>query len=171
MMNKQYIVEIPEFITHIAKTRNKTAPNKFIKINNQLIYNSNLSRFPRNIVMDNLHTYLIKYITSFITTKLINPPYQVLLDVYVPINYGDVSRRIKKGIPYICWNEPKEDYEPTWDIDNLGDIWLKVFKDALQLSGVLENDHVGFIKANGPATFHQIQDLKDRKLVFKIIEI
>jgi len=167
-----HIVQINKFITHIAKTRNKIAPNKFIKINNQLIYNSNLNRFARNIVVDNLHTYLIEYISRFLIIKLNNPPYQVSLDIYVPINYGDVSRRkLKDGNFHIIWKEPTIDYEPTWDIDNLGDIWLKVFKDALQLSKVIENDNVRFVKSNGPATFHEIQDLNERKLVFKIIEI
>lgn len=167
----EYKIIIPQFITHIAKTNNKKAPNKYIKINNQLIYNSNLNRFARNIVVNNLHDYLIDYINKQLKFKLINPPYQVGLDVYVPINYGDISRRTKKGVPYICWKKPKEDYVPSWDIDNLGDLWLKVFKDALQLSGVLENDHVGFIIANGPTIFHQINDLKDRKLIFKIKEL
>lgn len=170
MIKKVHIVQIDKFITHVAKTNNKQAPNKYIKINNQLIYNSNLNRFQRNIVVHNLHEYLIPFIIKSLP-KLINLPYQVSLDIYVPINYGDVSRRKRKGIPYISWKEPKKNYEPTWDIDNLGDLWLKVFKDALQISGVIENDNVKFIKANGPTTFHEVQTLNQRKFVFKIIEL
>ena len=35
----QIKIEIPEFITHIARTDNKFAANKMIKINHQSIYN------------------------------------------------------------------------------------------------------------------------------------
>lgn len=168
-MMKHKII-IPQFITHIPKTKNKSSPNKYIKINNQLIYNSNLNRFARNIVVNNLHEYLFPYIVK-VVPKLNNPPYQVSLDIYVPINYGNVSRRIKKGVPYISWKEPNKNYNPTWDIDNLGDLWLKVFKDALQISGVLENDNVKFVKINGPTTFHEIKTLDNRKLIFTITKI
>ena len=169
-MNNVHTVEICEFITHIAKTNNKQAPNKYIKINNQLIYNSNLNRFARNIVVDNLHKYLIPIIKTNLS-ELTNYPYQVSLDIHVPINYGDVSRRKNKGVPYICWKEPVEDYVARWDIGNLGELWLKVFEDALQLAEIIDNDSVQFIKSHGPITFYECDNLSDRKLVFKISEI
>ena len=170
-MNKKiYNIKIEKFITHIPKTNNKIAPNKYIKINNQLIYNSNLNRFQRNIVVNNLHDYLINYINKELP-KLTNPPYQISLDIYAPINYGTVSRRKRKDIPYISWKYPEKNYKPNWDIDNLGDIWLKVFKDALQLSEVLENDNVTFVKINGPTIFHKIENFDNRKFIFKIKEL
>jgi hypothetical protein len=169
-MNNVHTVEICEFITHVAKTDNKKAPNKYIKINNQLIYNSNLNRFARNIVVKNLHEYLIPLIQDSLS-ELTNYPYQVSLDIHVPINYGDVSRRTRKHIPYICWKKPVENYVAGWDIGNLGELWLKVFEDALQMAGIIENDSVQFINSHGPITFYECDDLSERKLVFKITEI
>lgn len=171
-MGNIYTVEIHNFITHIAKTNNKKSPNKFIKINNQLIYNSNLNRFARNIVVTNLHNYLIPYIKEQIPLTFTDYPYQISLEIHVPINYGDVSRRIDSlGIPYICWKEPKEDYVPKWDIGNLGELWLKVFEDSLQLAEVIENDSVGFINIHGPIIFKRVDTIEDRKLLFNIIKL
>ena len=171
MTDKVHIVEIPKFITHVSKTNNKKAPNKYIKINNQLIYNSNLNRFARNIVVNNLHEYLIPYIKDQLPI-LDNPPYQVELIIFVPINYGDLSRRKDKdGNPYISWKEAAANYTATWDIGNLGELWLKVFEDSLQIAGVLENDSVQFIQAHGPIVFGETFDIEDRKLMFKIIEV
>jgi hypothetical protein len=165
----KYKVVIPNFITHIAKTNNKKSPNKYIKINNQLIYNSNLNRFARNIVVNNLHEYLIHHISLNKIPQLGKGPYQISLDIYAPINYGDVSRRKLKDIGWtICWNEPIENYVPTWDIGNLGELWMKTFEDSLQLSGVLENDSVAIIKSHGPITFYEVKTLDERKLIFNI---
>ena len=166
----EYKVIIPKFITHIPKTNNKVAPNKYIKINNQLIYNSNLNRFARNIVINNMHNYLINYIKEN-NLKLDNPPYQVAVDIYVPINYGNVSRRKKKGVPYISWKEPTKDYEPTWDIGNLGEIWLKTFEDSLQISGAIKNDNIEYVYSHGPTTWIKVNTLDERKLIFRITEI
>lgn len=167
----QYNIIIPEFITHVAKTKNKKAPNKYIKINNQAIYNGGLNKFARAIAVDNLHTYLIPFIKSGCPNQLIHPPYQIALDIYVPINYGDVRRLTTNGIPYLSWKEPDKDYEPRWDIGNLGEIWLKVFEDALQLAGVITNDNVKYITKHGPVCFYEVEHIDKRKLVFKIIEI
>lgn len=168
-LDNTHSVIIPQFITHIAKTDNKKAPNKFIKINNQLIYNSNLNRFARNIVVNNLHEYLIDNINKQITCKFDNPPYQISLDIYVPINYGDVARRNLKDKGWaICWKEPDENYKATWDIGNLGELWLKTFEDALQLSDILPNDSVDFVKSHGPITFYPVKHIEDRLLEFKI---
>lgn len=165
------VLSIPNFITHVAKTNNKTAENKYIKVNNQLIYNSNLNRFARNIVVRNLHEYLIPYIKKAIPKQLSDPPYQVALDIHVPINYGDVSRRKKQGVPTIIWKEPEKDYIPTWDIGNLGELWLKTFEDALQKAGAIKNDHIGFITRHGPISFYPVKDLNDRRLDFIIKKI
>lgn len=167
---KTYSVEIPEFITHVAKTDNKVKANKYVKVNNQNIYNSNLNRFARNIVVRNLHNYLIEHIKLSNLPKLINPPYQVSLTIFAPINYGAVSRRSKHGTPYICWYPAGPDYQPNWDIGNIGELWLKTFEDSLQLAGVLENDNVKHIISHGPITFSEVLDLKDRKLLFKVTE-
>lgn len=167
-----YSIEIPQFITHVAKTKNKQSPNKYIKINNQAIYNGGLNKFARAIAVDNLHNYLIAYIQSWLLpNQLVHIPYQIALDIHVPINYGDVKRLSKNGVPYLSWKEPDKDYEPRWDIGNLGEIWLKVFEDALQLAGVIENDNVKYITKHGPVCFYEVDHIDKRKLVFKIKEV
>jgi len=164
-------VRIKKFITHVAKTSNKFKENKYIKINNNSIYSSNLNRFARNIVMRNLHDYLISSMVENNLNKLTNPPYQVSLIIYAPINYGDVRRLHRKGEPYLAWNPPKSDYIPTWDIGNLGEIWLKAFEDALQLGGYIENDTIKYISSHGPITFKPVSSLEERTLIFKIQQL
>lgn len=161
-------VEIKQFITHVAKTKNKYKENKFIKINNNSIYSSNLNRFARNIVMTNLHNYLIIHIKKSGIKKLDSPPYQVSLEIHCPVNYGDVKRLHRKGEPYLAWKSPSKDYTPTWDIGNLGEIWLKAFEDALQLSGYIENDNIKYIVSHGPISFINTSSIEDRKLKFII---
>jgi hypothetical protein len=168
-INKNTIkVIIPQFITHIEKTNNKIASNKFIKINNQLIYNSNLNRFARNIVVINMHNYIISHINK--KFQLNKYPYQISLNFYAPINYGSISRRFiksEKDFKIIC-KEPSKDYTPNWDIGNYGDIWLKTFADALQIKGCLKDDNVKYIKSIGPTTFIQEDLFENRKLEFII---
>src|SRR6056297_1306806 len=161
-------VVIPNFITHIEKTNNKFAPNKFIKVNNQHIYNSNLNRFARNIVIGNMQQYILDNIDKpFILSKF---PYQISLDFYVPVNYGSVSRRfIKSEDDYkIIWKEPKKEYESNWDVGNYGDIWLKVFADALQIGNYIKNDNIKYVQSIGPTTFYEVKSITNRKLEFTI---
>jgi len=154
------VITYDEFPTHAPKTNNKKAPNKYIKINGQSIYNSNLNRFARNNVMRFMHDYLI----SGLPRKLgMTFPIEIELIFYAPINYGTV-RRFKGEIR---WIPPKSNYKSNWDIDNQ-QIWGKAFNDALQISKKIPNDSVSFI-SSVKTRYVEVKDFNERKLEFKLI--
>ena len=50
---------IEKFPTHMAYTRNKRAPARFMKITNESIYNGAIDRFSRANVVSNMHDLII----------------------------------------------------------------------------------------------------------------
>lgn len=163
-MNKIEII-IPEFITHVAYTNNKTAPNKYKKINSQFLYNGSIHRFTRAIVMNNLHDYIESHLTSFKGLN-IDFPVKITYEVHTVLNHGSISMR--KGL--ICWKKVKKGYVPNYDLDNLLNIWSKAGNDALTRSGVIADDNVSIIKEIA-YKFVEVEDINDRALVITIEKI
>lgn len=157
---------IKEFPTHIAKTNNKVAPNKMIKINNQAIYNSNLNRFARNIVMSNMHNYiksqLMPYKPFIKKSKKQFKSLSIHLEINTVINHGSISMRGNK----LNWKKAMGNYVPNWDIENLATIWLKALIDSLVQIGLIPDDNVKYVKKIS-YEFKEIEMLEDR--YFKII--
>ena len=161
-------LNINRFPTHIAYTDNKVKPNKYVKINGQTIYNGKISRFNRNILMRNMHDYLVPFLEG---NKIEDFPIKVCLTIRTVINHGDIQRRAdkKSGGYRIIWNKPDDEYEPTSDLDNIGWIWIKAFNDALKKAGVISDDNFKFI--NGYSVdFEEVENLDDRQLNFKLIK-
>lgn len=156
-------VVLKEFPIHIEKTNNKVASNKFVKINNQSIYNGAINRFTRAVVVNNLHSYVVSCLPDI---KILDFPLKVSIKIKTVINHGSISRRSGKTI----WKEPKEDYSPNWDIDNLSVIWIKVIKDSLTLKGIIPDDNVKYIRAGGYSV-EFVDDIKDREIIIKIERI
>lgn len=167
-MEKLQVIKIiiPEFVTHAPTRENKTKENPYIKLNSQLIYNSNLNRFARNNVVNFLHRYIAQYIPKDL--KITKFPVQIGLNFYVPKNYGSVSRRKKDGIYQILWKPPTDNYLINWDVGNYGYIWLKTFLDTLQIEGVIPNDNASYVYSEGPSTFIEVENFNQRKLEFII---
>lgn len=161
-------ITINKFPTHIAKTDNKIAQNKYIKINNQSIYNSNLNRFARNIVMKNLHNYLVdifKPFKSLFHKEKKEYPINICLDIYTVKNHGSISRRKNK----IIWKTPKLDYIPNWDIENLSAIWMKAINDSLVKAGFFPDDNIDYV-FDIRSRYFEVKDIEDRKLIISINE-
>lgn len=135
------VISMP-LLSHIPKTDNKKAPNKFFKINNQAIYNGSLNKFARAIVTENMHNYVINSIPEEYLNLKIEKTQLVEYKFYTVRNHGDISKRGGKRI----WKAPKADYKPDWDLNNISDIWQKTGNDALVLAGVLTDDNVGVIR-------------------------
>ena len=155
-------IEINNFPTHIAKTKNKVAPNKYVKLNNQSIYNSNLNRFARNIVVGNLHAYLAPYLKPHADVLRIFPRV-IEVHIYTVRNHGSISRR--KG--NIIWKPAAEDYKPHWDIENLATIWTKVINDSLVKANVIPDDTIEYV--NGVFyKYYEVEDIKDLKIVIQL---
>lgn len=167
MKKKQELkIIIPEFITHVPLTKVKS-----FKLNSQALYSGNLHYRQRDKVVHFLHEYLMSYMPN--NVKITKFPIQIALNFYVPKNYGTL-RRIKNrktGEHYISWHIPKEDYKINWDIGNYGYLWLKTFLDALQIKGIIPDDNAEYVKTEGPSTFIEVNDIKERKLEFIIKEI
>lgn len=154
------------FPTHIAKTNNKVAPNKYWKINSQGIYNGAVQRFTRAIIVENMHKYIIEQLSSQELPK-IDSPVQLKLDVYIPINYATVRRK-KDGT--ISWKEPKEDYEPTNDEDNITWIWTKTIKDCLTHLKVWKDDNLMYCRGTD-SMVHFVDSLDEMKIEINFKEL
>ena len=81
---------LDKFPTHIAKTNNVKAPNKYWKINSQGIYNGTVQRFTRAIIIENIHKYILNEFSKQNLPKL-DKPVQLQLSIYIPINYLSMS--------------------------------------------------------------------------------
>lgn len=158
-----YKIILEKFPTHIAKTNNKFAPNKMIKLNNQAIYNGALNRFARNIVMTNLHNYVIKEIKTDLQPPLETFPLWLVIEIHTVKNHGSISMRKGK----ICWKAPELDYKPNWDIENLASIWVKAINDSLTMCGIIPDDNIEYINQIS-YKFVKVKNLDDRKIVIKI---
>lgn len=141
----QIIINIP-LITHIEKTDNKYAPNKFVKIAGNLIYSQSVGRFQRAIIMDNMHKYISTYLLNYNDLNL-SKISKITYRYYLVENFGGISYRIDKktNIGRICWKPAKPDYKINWDLPNLNLIWQKAIEDSLTLSNVIEDDNAGVI--------------------------
>jgi len=148
--------------THLPYTNNKKAPNKYVKLNYQNVYNGKISRFSRNVLMENIHKYICKRIPQDLNIEEF--PIKVSLDLYTVINYGDV-RRNKNG--NISWKPPKENYEPSWDLDNAATIWIKAGLDALKKNNVFPDDNIKYVNSI-EYNFYPIKEFKERKIIMRI---
>jgi len=156
-------IRIKEFAVHSPFTKNKKAPDKYIKLNAQSIYNGKLNRFGRANVMDWLHDYIIRHIPK--KTVVNNYPVKIHYVIKTVINHGDI--KLLKGV--LNWKLPKEDYEPLWDIENLANIWIKAGNDALTKAKVILDDSVQYV--NGVSyEFIPVTNLEDRVIIIRIYE-
>lgn len=141
----QIKIEIP-LISHIEKTQNKFAPNKFTKIAGNLLYSQSIGRFQRAIVMDNMHEYISTYLSKYNGLNL-SKTSKITYNYYAVRNFGSISYRIDKKtkIGRICWKPVKANYKINWDLPNLNLIWQKAIEDALVLSKVIEDDNADIL--------------------------
>lgn len=162
------IIILNKFPTHIAKTDNKIASNKMIKINNQAIYNGALNRFARNIVMKNLHDYISKNLLLYkhlYKRESHSFPMNIKVIIYTVINHGNISMRSGK----LIWKLPEEDYKPNWDIENLASIWIKAINDSLTLTGFIPDDNISYINSIS-YEYIEVKDFEDRKIEIHLDE-
>lgn len=153
-------ITLNKFPTHIAKTDNKIAPNKFIKITNQSIYNGTLNRFARAIVVNNMHDFVIENVPKGFKVKT---PCKPKYEFYTVRNHGNI-RRTKNG--ELSWKPPKSNFEATWDDDNLAFLWMKTIRDALTKAGVWKDDNVDYVRGGDYDLFF-VNKLEDRKIIIK----
>jgi len=159
---------LDKFPIHIAKTNRKSGFNDYWKINSQGIYNGAVSKFTRAIVMENIHNYIISSLTSQVRGFKLTTCVQLQLDIFIPINYGDIRRK-KDGT--ISWKKADSTYIPDNDEDNISYIWNKAIKDCLTKLKVWEDDNLSYCRGTS-SLIHFIDNLEDRRIEinFKTIE-
>lgn len=151
--------------THIAKTNNKKAPNKYMKINNQSIYNGTLNYFSRNIVVANLRNVIMKSISK---NAKIDYPIRVKILIKTVYNHDNIRRMKKDG--RIIWNPPKPNYKPSWDCDNLSVLWIKTIQDAIVKFGLIPDDTVEYIRG-GSYDIEFVNSIKDIEMIITLEKV
>jgi hypothetical protein len=156
------------FTTHVPKTANKFAMNKYVKIGGNSIVYGSLQRFSRNAVNENLRSELkpvieaMKKVVEASSIDMSAHRWYVRMVFAVHMGYGSVGiRKTKKGL-VISGGEDVT--EPNWDIDNQW-IWMKMFLDAAQEYGLLKNDTVRYVVKESKEFVH-VKNFSDRYLKF-----
>jgi len=155
---KTLVIKMP-LITHIAYTQNKLAPDKFMKINGQHIYDGTMHRFKRAIVVENMHYYFVYNIPDEMLNLNIQKVKSIAYIFHTVINHGNI-RRIK-GVR--SWKKAAKDYVPNWDIENLSSIWIKTGNGSLSIAKVISDDNIGVIQ-KVMYGFNEVEDIDDLEL-------
>lgn len=156
-------IKLKQFPLHLPYTKNKKAPNKYVKLNNQTIYNGKINRFARAILMGNLHSYVLGKLPK--KHKVKDYPVKIHYIIKTVINHGDISRRKEK----LIWKYPSDEYVPRWDIENLASIWIKGGNDALVLAKIIPDDSVQFVNQIS-YEFIPVKELDNRSIIIQIYE-
>tara|TARA_R110002050_G_scaffold116946_2_gene233639 strand:+ start:16792 stop:17283 length:492 start_codon:yes stop_codon:yes gene_type:complete len=155
-MANELKIEIPGFITHIAKSK-----TKWVKINGQRLY-TGMNHHLRALIIRRMHDYIKQWIPNGLDIRKMGP-LRIKLELHTVINHGDI--RMYRGD--LRWRPPKKDYTPKWDVDNLW-IWIKAFQDTIVEMGLIDDDNCATIPQTGEIEFIPVETLNERKLVFKI---
>lgn len=134
------------------------------KVNGQTLY-SGLNGFKRREMILYLKQELKKQVPASFILK--NFPVKASLDWYIVPNYETVKWSNKKQ--EITGGKVIKDkmYEPSFDVDNQW-IWTKVFTDVISKElKIVPEDTVKYIPINGQIKYIPIDNIEDRKLVFK----
>jgi len=153
-------LRFPKFPTHIPYTSNKKAPNRYIKVNSQNIYNGAIARFGRNTAVKSLHHYFLSYIPRGLE---IETPVSIKYIIKTVINHGAIQRR--KG--EVNWKYPKEGYIPNWDIENLAGILIKTGNDCIVKAKIIPDDSIQYL-TKIEYEYQQVDDLEDREIIIQI---
>jgi hypothetical protein len=153
-------LEFPEFITHVPQSK-----NKWVKIGYNRIYAS-AHYTVRAAFVAAMHKYIEQHIPENV---IIKAPVETELIIYAPVNFGNVKRLQDKKTKrsYVSWKPARPDYKANWDIGNLALVWLKCLDDMLIKRGMLKDDTIEYIRKSS-YEFRPVENLKDRKLVYKI---
>jgi len=156
-------IKLTKFPTHLPITNPKKAKPKYVKLNGQLLYNSNVNRFARNTLMDNIHKYVMNKIPKRL--KIYNFPIKVKFIIKTVINHGSIQRRNE----VIIWKYPDDNYVPNYDLDNMLQLWVKGSLDCLVKAKIIPDDSVQYIN-NIEYEFEAIEEFDNREIIIQIYE-
>lgn len=159
-------ITIERFPSHAAFTRNKRAPDRFMKISNQSVYSGTMDRFSRANIVLNMHELIISCIPK--NFGKFKGPVKPIIEFHVVKNHSTIRRKKKDGT--IMWKKPKKDYIPNWDDDNLAFLWIKTMKDAFSIAGIWEDDTVQYCRGCDYDTIF-VDDIEDMKIIVNFISL
>lgn len=148
----------PQFPTHFiaGKKWYKPSGNTMLGLNGRL----------RSMVVASMKEYfrpLIQNVSVKLGKHAVQGEAQAIMEVAVPVNWGDV-RRTKKGLT--SWNLAPLDYEARWDLDNWF-MYHKVIQDVLQERGLTPSDTVDYYPVN-KRQWTRVEHLDHRYLAFSV---
>jgi hypothetical protein len=140
-MTEVLTIELPNFPTHVPISK-----TKWQKIGYNSLHSSPHFTLRAKYVSV-MHTFCEKHVPTDITLE---GPIVTELIMYVPYNFGNVKSRMNKELckREISWKKPANDYEPNWDLFNLGALWLKILDDCIVRSGILPDDNIKYYQEN-----------------------
>ena len=166
-------IEILNFPTHVLiRNETKYKHAEYMKINTQRIY-SGLHFTKRNKIVGTLKDELVRLLKPYFKNKknlnhLI--PLKVSLEWHVPPNWESIKYS-KKTKTFSAPPVDKLNYKSKFDADNQW-FWIKIFTDVIsQKLKLIPEDNVSIIPQNGGISFHPVDDIDKRKLVFIIEKI
>ena len=154
-----------DFPTHVMIGENGK------KIGYNTLYTST-KFYVRNAFVQTMHSYIKSTLPMLSKNEQCFTNCETKLIVKVPINYGSVRLIQNKltGDHSISWKPVKSDYEPNWDIWNLGAVWLKALDDVATQHNFFKDDNVGIIKGQS-IVFQQIDRFEERQLIYLIKQL
>ena len=156
-LNCHFEVKLPLFPTHIQISK-----NKWIKVSGNSLW-SGMNFFIRAKIKQQLSSYCKPFISSL---EPLQGKIATGLDVYLPLNYGDV--RWNKKLACATHKPITDKYEPRWDLKNFTFFWTKVLDDCLVEYGKIPDDNVSVLCEDLGSRLFIVDDLQERLLVYKI---
>lgn len=159
-------ITIDEFPTHMPYTKNKRAPDRYMKITNQSVYSGTMDRFSRAVLVSNMHDFVISHIPK--NFGKFKTPVKMVVEFHVVRNHSTI-RRMKKDGSYM-WKPADANYEANWDDDNLAFLWIKTIKDAISKYGAWPDDNVEHCRGCDWDTIF-VDKLEDMKIVINFLSL
>ena len=162
-----------KFPSHVKRTQNKTAADKYIKVNGQSIYSGGLQRFSRAIVIENLHSILceplmlMKQVADLEGLSLREHAWRLNIVFGLHLGYGSVAMRNTKNGRIVGGGD--DAITANYDLDNQW-LWRKPFLDQAQHIGLLDSDVVTRISGLSE-DWKKVPSFADRYLQFSFTRI
>lgn len=138
----------------VAKASRKTGRPRYWTVNGQGLYNATLHFRLRGKITQYFHAYLSKYIKQQISKKDIRRINSLV--------YKGSKHKLSVSVDIY---EIRRGKIP--DVGNMW-LWLKWFEDALQESGIIEDDNPDYVIESGRTRYHWVESEGERQLLFNI---
>ena len=142
--NRQLLVDKSTGVRMIANSRSVGTP-KLLKINSQAIYNQQIGKHYRGLIVKSIKTSFKDFVKSLDVVKEEDFPIKITIEVHdVILETGSL----------------------LWDVGNRAWIYSKVFEDCLTNNSIIPDDNILFVSGAPAPKFIPVDKDEDRKLMF-----